>query len=55
MVEILAAKGAKTVALDKAPRSEHGKETLYVQADVTDEGSLMEASSIVREKLGHVT
>ncbi|PWN54204.1 NAD(P)-binding protein [Violaceomyces palustris] len=51
----LSEKGAKVAAIDAAPRSDHGKETLYIQADVTDGESMAKAKKQVEDKLGLCT
>ncbi|SPO26419.1 uncharacterized protein UTRI_04008 [Ustilago trichophora] len=53
--KILGQKGAKVVVLDLPEKSEHGLETLYVQTDVTDIKSLLNAKKVVEEKLGYCT
>lgn len=53
--KILRQKGAKVVVLDLPEKSEHGLETLYVQTDVTDIQSLLNAKKKVEEKLGYCT
>ncbi|KAJ9479691.1 putative oxidoreductase [Pseudozyma hubeiensis] len=53
--KLLRQKGAKVVVLDLPEKSEHGLETLYVQADVTDIKSLLSAKKQVEEKLGYCT
>lgn len=51
----LAARGAKVVVIDMLPNSDHGSETLYINADVTDEAALIAARQEVHKKLGKVT
>ncbi|EST05027.1 Short-chain dehydrogenase/reductase SDR [Kalmanozyma brasiliensis GHG001] len=53
--KVLRQKGAKVVVLDLPEKSEHGLETLYVQTDVTDIKSLLNAKKQVEDKLGYAT
>ena len=47
--------GARVAVLDMAPKSEHGTEALYVQADVTSEQSMRAAKATVEKELGLCT
>jgi len=53
--KILRQKGAKVVVLDLPEKSEHGLESLYIQTDVTDIKSLLNAKKLVEEKVGYTT
>lgn len=53
--KLLRQKGAQVVVLDLPEKSEHGLETLYIQTDVTDIKSLLNAKKQVEEKLGYTT
>ncbi|TKY84807.1 hypothetical protein EX895_005887 [Sporisorium graminicola] len=53
--KLLRQKGAKVVVLDLPEKSEHGLETLYIQTDVTDIKSLLNAKKVVEEQLGYTT
>lgn len=53
--ELLKDKGATVVVLDRAPRSEHGREDLYLSVDVTDEKDMLAARDAVRKEIGYPT
>lgn len=53
--KLLRAKGATVVVLDLPDKSEHGLESLYIQTDVTDIKSLLNAKKVVEEKVGYAT
>ncbi|CDR88447.1 uncharacterized protein SPSC_04274 [Sporisorium scitamineum] len=53
--KLLRQKGAKVVVLDLPEKPEHGLETLYIQTDVTDIKSLLNAKKVIEEKLGYTT
>lgn len=53
--ELLKQKGAKIVVIDKASKSLHGKEDLFLEVDVTNEEELIEARNKVHQELGYPT
>ncbi len=53
--KLLRQKGATVVVLDLPEKSEHGLESLYVQTDVTDIQSLINARKVVEDKVGYAT
>ena len=52
---VLKDKGATVVVIDRAEKSEHGREDLFISADVTSEQSLLDARALVRKELGFPT
>lgn len=52
---LLKLKGATVVVIDRAAKSEHGREDLYISADVTSEEELLAARQKVREEFGYTT
>lgn len=53
--ELLKEKGARVVVIDKATKSIHGKEDLFLEVDVTKEEELIKARKSVHEELGYPT
>ncbi|PWN31624.1 NAD(P)-binding protein [Meira miltonrushii] len=53
--ELLKEKGARVVVIDKAAKSLHGKEDLFLEADVTKEEELIQARKQVHSELGYPT
>lgn len=53
--EILKEKGARVVVIDRATKSLHGKEDLFLEADVTNEEELIKARKQVHRELGYPT
>ncbi len=55
VAEMLTAKGARVVVLDMLPKSDHGKEALYIKTDVTDLAAVEAAKEKINSSLGKVT
>ena len=53
--ELLKERGAKVVVIDRAEKSLHGSEDLYISADVTSQKDLLAAREKVRAELGYAT
>lgn len=53
--ELLKQKGARVCVIDRAAKTAHGKEDLFVSADVTNEEEMLKARQLVRRELGYPT